>query len=159
MSEKMSIKFTSNEAAVMTEFNRKLEAALTAIGIKWVEIATMEINTQPRFGALAGSAMGAVDTGLMRASKAHGALLPDALKDVLTETSTYDRAKVKVKDGAVTNADEIIGIFAAAKPYLFVKGEVQGANIGGIHGVPSESSTFSSEGFDFTPIRPVPKQE
>jgi len=65
----MDVTFRDNSAAVLAAFERAKGKALAMIGLKADEIQAMEISIQPRFGG--GSGMGAVDTGLMRASVGH----------------------------------------------------------------------------------------
>ena len=55
--------FQDNSQAVKAQFEKNIAKALTAMGYKWQEIVTMEIDTHPRFGPSAGGAMGIVDTG------------------------------------------------------------------------------------------------
>ena len=62
-------KFVDYSPAVKRQMEKSIGKALASIGLKWEEIATMEINAQPRFGGSPG--MGAVDTGLMRSSNTH----------------------------------------------------------------------------------------
>ena len=65
----MSVKFTDNSSAVRATAERAKGRALEMLGLKWQEIAAMEISAQPRFGGAPG--VGAVDTGLMRGSNVH----------------------------------------------------------------------------------------
>ena len=62
-------KFVDHSPAVKQQMKKNIGKALASIGLKWEEIATMEINNQPRFGGSPG--MGAVDTGVMRSSNTH----------------------------------------------------------------------------------------
>jgi len=62
------VKFVDNSAQVKREVRKLIGKALTAIGIEWQRIATLEINAQPQFRDNAIIGQGAVDTGLMRAS-------------------------------------------------------------------------------------------
>ena len=48
-----------------------INAALSRLGREWESVAREEIERQPRMGPMAGAAMGAVDTGLMRDSNTH----------------------------------------------------------------------------------------
>ena len=62
--------FQDNSQTVKAQLEKNIAKALTAMGYKWQEIVTMEIDTQPRFGPDAGGTMGIVDTGrLMSISK------------------------------------------------------------------------------------------
>ena len=60
--------FTSNRKQVDAQFERNIAKTLTSLGYKAVENAAKEIGRQPRFGPDAGNAMGAIDTGRLRAS-------------------------------------------------------------------------------------------
>ena len=46
--------FQDNSQAVKAQLEKNIAKALTAMGYKWQEIATMEMDTQPRLGPDAG---------------------------------------------------------------------------------------------------------
>ena len=71
-----SLDFQDNSQAVKAQFEKNIAKTLTAMGYKWQEIVTKEINTQPQFGHSQGArvtgkgrtnrpggGMGAVDRG------------------------------------------------------------------------------------------------
>ena len=73
--------FQDNSQAVKAQFEKNIAKALTAMGYKWQEIVTMEMNTMPQFGHSQGASvkgggrtnrpgggMGIVDTGRLRGS-------------------------------------------------------------------------------------------
>ena len=73
--------FQDNSQAVKAQLEKNIAKTLTALGYKWQEIVTMEINAQPQFGHSQGArvtgkgrtnrpggGMGAVDTGRLRGS-------------------------------------------------------------------------------------------
>ena len=80
------VRFIDNSERVKKEFNRLIGKALTAIGIEWQRIATLEINAMPNFGT--GAGRGAVDTGLMRASNEY-IVNVDAAEVIVGNTVNY----------------------------------------------------------------------
>ena len=84
----MKFKFEDNSPAVKAAFAKAVGRTLNALGMKWQEIVTMEIDSMPRFGKLKDTgAMGAVDTGRMRASMEY----------------TVDKGKKEVTVGSIIN--------------------------------------------------------
>ena len=65
------IKFIDNSAKVKKQLSKNIGRALSNLGHEWERVAAEEIEAQPRMGPMAGSAVGAVDTGLMRDSNSH----------------------------------------------------------------------------------------
>lgn len=65
------LEIADNSARVRAMMESNIGRALADWGRDWELVAAIEIETQPRFGSLAGSSIGAVDTGLMRDSNSH----------------------------------------------------------------------------------------
>ena len=65
------VKIIDNSAKVKKQLRKNIGRALSDLGNEWEIVAAEEIMAQPRMGSMAGSALGAVDTGLMRDSNTH----------------------------------------------------------------------------------------
>ena len=101
---------------------------LESLGLKWQEIATTEVNKQPRMGEKAKGAMGAVDTGRLRASLSYitnnkqsgfnGSRVPESQdKDVLTGRSGKDEVIVGSNINYALYVDQCTKKMAK-RPYL-----------------------------------------
>jgi len=67
----VAVKVIDNSAKFKALMATNINLALSQLGREWESVAREEIERQPRMGPMAGAAMGAVDTGLMRDSNAH----------------------------------------------------------------------------------------
>jgi len=65
------VRVIDNTRHFIARLDRGINQALHGLGREWEQAAREEIEAQPRMGPMAGSAMGAVDTGLMRDSNAY----------------------------------------------------------------------------------------
>jgi len=64
------VRVIDNTARFLARLDVGINRALNGLGREWEQIVREEIEAQPRMGPMAGSATGAVDTGLMRDSNA-----------------------------------------------------------------------------------------
>ena len=67
----VAIKTIDNSDKFKKQLTTNINSALSQLGKEWEAVAREEIERQPRMGPMAGAAMGAVDTGLMRESNTH----------------------------------------------------------------------------------------
>jgi len=59
------VRVINSMARFLARLDRGIDQALNELGREWEQVAREEIEAQPRMGPMAGSAMGAIDTGLM----------------------------------------------------------------------------------------------
>lgn len=67
----VSVSIVDKSTKFRSKMIANIGAALSELGSEWETVAREEIERQPRMGPMAGTAMGAVDTGLMRDSNTH----------------------------------------------------------------------------------------